>query len=131
VDPIPSDLEDLLRRSRPRPDPEFIRELEDSLMRSVRREPRGQSRVRPLRLQRLRLAVGSAAGLASLLLLLSIAGLHPLGMGGTQGADADRKCVTVSEWVLVRKPILVFGTHGPVTVVYRTEWATQPRIRCR
>jgi hypothetical protein len=131
VDPILSDLEDLLRRSRPRPHPEFVRELEDSLMRSVRGEPCRQPRVRPLRLPRLRLAVGSAAALASLLLLLSIAGLHPFGMGGTQGADADRKCVTVNDWVVVRKPILVFGPHGPVTVRYRTEWATQPRIRCR
>jgi hypothetical protein len=131
VDPALSDLEELLRRSRPVPRPEFVRDLEASLMRSVQRRALHVPRLRGLRVQRLRLAVGSAVAFAALILVLSFAGLRPLGTHGTNGAKADRQCVTVDEWVLERDPRLVVGAHRRLWLQLHTELVARPRIHCR
>jgi hypothetical protein len=131
VDPTLSDLEQLLRRSRPQPSPEFVRELGASLRKSVQGDLLESPRPRLHGARRLRLAFGSAVAIAALLLLLSIAGLRPFGTGGTTGAKADRECVTVQEWVLAREPTLVVADDGHLRVQYHTELVARPRVRCR
>jgi hypothetical protein len=131
VDPALSDLEELLRRSRPLPRPEFVHGLEASLMRSFRRRALHVPRLPGLHVPRLRLAAGSAIAFAALILVLSFAGLRPLGTHGTNGAKADRQCVTVDEWVLQRDPRLVVGADRRLWLQLHTELVARPRIHCR
>jgi hypothetical protein len=128
--PPPSDFERLLRNSPPRPRPEFVRDLERSLLRSV--EPRRRTswwdRLRSRRI----LAAGSLAGaVAAALLVLAIAGVRPFGTSGTSPAQAERTCSTVEQLTRVRRPLLRVDAQGRPRLTYRVEWVLQPVIRCR
>jgi hypothetical protein len=81
MEPSWEDLEELLRSSRPLPRTEFVRDLEESLVRSLE-TPRGRPRWMRLYPGRL-LALSSArAVLAAIILELSVAGALVLGVGG-------------------------------------------------
>jgi hypothetical protein len=132
MDPQLSDYERLLRNSAPRPRAEFVRDLEQSLVRSV------QPRRRPIRWgwrqfrARRLVAAGCMAGaVAAALLVLSIAGVQPFGTSGTSPAQADRKCVTVEQRVRVRRPHFRVEADGEPQLTYRVETVLQPAIRCR
>jgi hypothetical protein len=99
MDPSLSDFEELLRRSRPQPRADFVRELEQDLLRSV--QPRAR-RSLP-RLPRLLPLAAFAAAIAAFVIVLNVAGVLPLG-GPTPGAKAGRKCVTVTEWRVKQVP---------------------------
>jgi hypothetical protein len=129
VEPTLSDLEQLLRSARARPRPEFVRELEASVLRSARFGPLAAWRRRES--PRLRAALASAVAIATLLLVLSIAGLRPLGTSGTPGAAAERHCMTVRTWSVEREPLFVVARDGRLALRYRTALAPQARIRCR
>jgi hypothetical protein len=75
--------------------------------------------------------VAFAVTIATLMLVLSIAGLRPLGTNGTSGAQADRRCSVVEVRTLVRRPTLVTDADGRLRISSWTEWVLQPRIRCR
>ena len=111
------DAEDLLRRSRPQPRPEFVAELEEVLLRSV--EPR---RARARRFPtlhhppRLLAASGFAAALVALLITLSVAGALPLSVGGADDAEADRNCTTTTRWTVERRAVLEVGADKKMHV---------------
>lgn len=119
----PDDLEGLLRRVRPAPRDDFVRELERSLpLRRPRPEPRRFTLV----------AAGSAfaTGLAVLAIGLSLAGVLPFTSSGTP-ARADRDCTTAVVQRDQRVPYFVRDRAGLVHVRYRVE--RRPRLvrRCR
>ena len=92
-------VEQLLRASRPEPDPGFVHSLESRLFPA--REP--QRRHRPL------LAGAALAGaLACAALGLSLAGVGPLG-GGDDGVQADSNCRFVTVTRVEKVPRVVDG----------------------
>jgi hypothetical protein len=92
-------VEQLLRTSRPEPDPGFVRSLEGQLFPAHTQE----RRQRPL----LAAAV-LASALAAAALGLSLAGVGPLG-GGGDGVQADSNCRFVSVTRVEKVPTLVDG----------------------
>lgn len=130
MEPPLSDFERLLRSSAPRPRAEFVRDLEHSLVESV--QPRTRSRPGWWRLPSRRiLTAGAFAGaMASLLLVLAIAGVRPFGTSGTSPAQAERKCTTVEKRVRERRAVLQVDAQGRPHVTYRVETVPQPVIRC-
>jgi hypothetical protein len=123
VSQAPDDLERLLRRARPAPREEFLRELERSLPRQrTRREPR------PIRL--VAAGWGFATVLAVVALGLSLAGLLPFTSSGSP-ARADRDCKTVMVERDQRVPYFVHDHDGLVQVRYRVERTPQLVRRCR
>jgi hypothetical protein len=125
------DAEDLLRRSRPQPRPEFVAELEEVLLRSV--EPR---RTRARRFpaifvsRRLVAASGFGAALAALLVTLNVAGALPLNAGGADDAAADRNCTTTTRWTLERRAVLKVGRDDKMHVTYRSTLVPRRVVRC-
>jgi len=130
MQPSLSDLEQLLRSSRPRPRPQFVRELQASLVQSVAPHDR---RLRAPKRQRRRLtvALGTAMAVATLLVVLSLAGIRPLGTGGTPGAAAGRDCTTVTDWVVQREPTLKVGADRRIHIVTEPRLVARPTVRCR
>jgi hypothetical protein len=130
MEPPLSDVERLLRSSSPRPRAEFVRELERSLVDSV--QPRRRSVPAWWRLPSRRiLTAGAFAGaMATLLLVLAIAGVRPFGTGGTSPAQAERKCSTVETRVRERRAVLRVDAQGRPHVTYRVETVLRPVIRC-
>lgn len=132
MEPSPSDFERLLRSSPPQPRPEFVRDLERSLLRSV--EPRrrswwsGRSR---LGSRRVLGGVSLAGAVAAALLVLAVAGVRPFGTSGTSPAEAERTCSTVEQLTRVRRPLLRVDAQGRPHLTYRVEWVLRPVIRCR
>jgi hypothetical protein len=93
-------VEQILRASRPEPDPDYVESLELRLLRPARRERRP---ARPL------FAGAALAGaLASAVLALSLAGVGPLG-GGSDGAHAGSDCKFVTVAKREKAPVLVQG----------------------
>jgi hypothetical protein len=126
----PSDFERLLRNSPPQPRPEFVRDLQRSLLSSVqpRRRTSWFDRLRTRRI----IAAGSLAGaVAAALLVLAVAGVRPFGTDGTSPAQAERTCSTVEELTRMRRPLLRVDAQGRPQLTYRVEWVLQPVIRCR
>jgi hypothetical protein len=122
VDPSQDDLERLLRTARPTPRPGFVRELERTL--------------RPQRPERRRLrlvlaATGVATALASLVLVLSIAGLLPGSSNGSKPVQAAPKCRTVIVERRERRPYFVRLDNGELRVRYHMELVRRPVRRCR
>ena len=76
-------------------------------------------------------ALGGAGALAAALLVLSIAGVRPLGTGGTTGAEADQRCATVTEWVVRREPTVTVTESGRLHLVNRRRIVPEQRLRCR
>jgi hypothetical protein len=132
MEPPLSDFERLLRNSAPQPRADFVRDLEHSLVRSVR--PRSKpSRWGWWQLRSRRIvAAGCMAGaVAAALLVLSIAGVRPFGTSGTSSAQADRQCFTVEQRVRARHPQFRIDAQGRPHVSYRVETVLRPVIRCR
>lgn len=131
MEPTTEDAEDLLRRARPQPRPEFVSELEEVLLRSV--EPR---RARARRFPTVRIpgrlvaASGFGAALAALLVTLSIAGALPLTVGGADDAAADRDCATTTRWTLERQAVLKVGRDNKLHVSYQTKLVPRRVVRC-
>jgi hypothetical protein len=131
MEPTMEDAEDLLRRSRPQPSPEFVAELEEVLLRSVeprRARARRFPTFRPSR--RLIAASGFGAALAALLVTLSIAGALPLNVGGANDAAADRNCTTITRWTLERRAVLAVGPDKRMHVSYRKTLVPRRVVRC-
>jgi hypothetical protein len=131
MEPTTEEAEDLLRRARPQPRPEFVAELEEVLLRSV--EPR---RIRARRFpalvipRRLVAASGFGAALAALLVALSVAGALPLNVGGADDAAADRDCTTTTRWTLQRRAVLEVGRNDKMHVTYRRSLVPRRVVRC-
>ena len=119
----PDHLERLLRRARPAPREEFVRELERSL--PVQRTEHDR-----LRLRVMVAGCGLATALAVVAIGLSVVGLLPFTSGGGK-AQADRGCKTVTVERNQRRPYFVHDRNGDVEVRYRVE--RMPRLvrRCR
>jgi hypothetical protein len=111
VTPLLEDLERLLHRARPTPRPDFVRELERSLIppEPARRPPR------------LRLAIGGlgfATALAALAILLGVAGVLPNSSGTGRPAQAKPNCRTVVVKRVERTPYFTRDRHGQLQVRY-------------
>jgi hypothetical protein len=128
MEPDLAELEQLLCGARPQPHPEFVRELEMSLVRSLSR--RRRRRLLPDRAPGLRLSMGIAAALATVALALSLAGALPLRIGGAPEATAERECRTVTEWRLERTPRLSFDRRSVPRLRYTTEMRPRFAVRC-
>jgi hypothetical protein len=123
---VTDDLEDVerwLRGARPAPRAEFVRAVEASLLPAAR-PPRRAGRP-------LLAAVGSAAALVVLLVLMGIAGLLPAGLGDQRSATADERCRTVLVQRSEVRRRVVAGKDGQLRVVSRRELVTRPVRRCR
>jgi hypothetical protein len=125
----PHDVERLLRAARPEPRPEFVRELERSLI--GRRPSRAErpARVRP-RLRVLVAGTGLVAGLAAVVVALAVAGLLPFGSSGGR-AEAGEDCTVTTVERLERHPHFVRDKRGDLHVRYRTEKVPRIVRRCR
>ena len=94
-------VEQILRASRPEPDPDYVRSLERRLIGEPRRERRP---ARPL------FAGAALSGaVAAAVLALSLAGVGPLGGGGSNGAHAGSDCRFVTVAKREKAPVLVQG----------------------
>jgi hypothetical protein len=124
-------MEQLLRRARPEPGLDFTGELEAALVESVR--PRRVLSRRPGRpaTPRLIVALSGVAAFAAAMLVLSLAGIRPLGTGGTSGAEAERTCVSVTELRLQQEPIVRVMPDGRLRLTSRPQLVPQQRLRCR
>jgi hypothetical protein len=124
VHPTPDDLERLLRAARPAPRPDFVRELERSLAPPRAERRRGRVRVALA-------ASGFAAALATVAILLGVAGLLPLSSGGGHPAQAAPKCRTLLVERRVRMPHITRDRDGELTVRYHMRMVQRPVRRCR
>ena len=91
-------VEQVLRASRPEPDPGFVSELEARLFPAP-----APKRHRPLLA-----GIALAGGLACAALALSLAGVGPLG-GGDEGVQADSNCKFVTVTRVEKTPTVVDG----------------------
>jgi hypothetical protein len=121
---VDRDVERLLHRMRPRPRPEFVHGLEESLLEDVPAErPRDRRRV----------VLASAAltgGLATALAVLGLTGMLPLGLGDADSGEAGQRCRTVTVERVIRNPRLVVGPSGELTLRYSTTRVRQAVERC-
>lgn len=115
------DLDALLQRRRPEPDPAWVRTTGERLF-----APRRSWLPSPA----LRLGSALAGGLATLALVLSLVGAGPLG-GGDPAVEAKQDCHTVMVTRTVRKPSIVTDRHGVLRVVYTRKPVRRPVRRCR
>jgi len=121
VDPTERDIEELLRKARPEPRAEFLRELEGSL----------QRRVAPRRVPRpLAVAGGLAGGLAAVVLGLSLTGTGGPGVDSRNDVQAGERCRTVTVTRRERKPVLVETRDGGWEIRYHRELVRKPVKRC-
>jgi hypothetical protein len=125
LDPEHTDgeLDSLLRRSAPAPDPGWASALEQRLL------PSTQRRAAPWRLPQVRLGAALAAGLAALLVILALAGVGPLG-DNAPAVRAKDDCTLVRVSRVERVPVLVARPSGD-TVVYRRQMVQSWERRCR
>ena len=115
------DLEDLLRRARCMPPDAVVERLERRLFPAQRRAP---ARWRPLKA-----AFGTALGAGALLFGMSLAG-EGLLSPDTEVSATD-SCTEVMVTKQVRKPFLVRGRDGELSIVYRSVPERRPVTRCR
>jgi hypothetical protein len=101
------ELEARLRTARPQPDPAWVRTTGERLF--PERAPR--------RLPALRLGTAFAGGLASLVTVLSLAGVGPLA-GSSGPVQAQDRCRQVAVTRVQRVPRLVTTAGGAKRVVY-------------
>jgi hypothetical protein len=113
----PNDLElveQWLRDARPEPRSQFVRQLEASLQTSSRSTP-------AKRRGRVLVSASALAGaLASLALILGVAGLMPLNSGGERAAEAEDPCVPRMVERRTRVPVLVVRPGKEPRIKYRT-----------
>jgi hypothetical protein len=112
----------LLRDLRPDPSPDFVRELEASLV----ARSRGRERFRVLIA-----GSGICASLAALTLLLGVFGLLPWGVGASGTSQADKDCRTVIRVSHEPRPVLVVGDDGEIRTERRVTEVRTPVKRCR
>jgi hypothetical protein len=124
-------MEQLLRRARPEPSLAFAQDLEASLVESSSAPRRPSWRPGPRRTQRLVVAVGGVGAFAAAMLVLSIAGVRPLGTGGTSGAEAGSRCVSGTEWRVRREPVVTVTADGELRLGGRPRLVPQQHLRCR
>ena len=117
------ELDALLRRSAPAPEPGWVAGLEQRLLPPARR------RAAPWRLPQVRVGAAVAAGLAVLLIALALAGVGPLG-GDTPDVRAKEDCPLVRVSRVERVPTVVKGPSGD-TVEYRRQLVQRWERRCR
>jgi hypothetical protein len=113
------EMEDRLRAARPAPRDEFVRELE------------GRVLPPPHRAAPLLAAVVLVGTLATILVVLGVAGALPLGLGSEREVDASSDCSTVMTKRTERRPVFGVGTNGRLRLDYRDEVVFEPRTRCR
>jgi len=116
------ELDALLRRSSPSPDPGWASDLEQRLLPAARR------RSAPWRLPHVRLGAALAAGFAALLIVLALAGVGPLG-GDTPAVRAKDDCPLVRVSRVERVPVVVEGRSGD-SVVYERQLVQRWERRC-
>jgi hypothetical protein len=114
------ELEALLERARPRPDPAFVRATEARLL------PQRRSR----RMPALRVGAAVAGGFAALAFGLSLAGVGPLG-DGDPAVRAQDNCRNVTVTKVERVPRLVVAEDGTPRIVYSRKPVTRVERRCR
>ena len=114
--------ERFLRDLRPEPRPDFVRELEASLL----SRSRGRERFRVLVA-----GSGICASLAALTLLLGIFGLLPWGVGESRRSEADNGCKTVIRVHKERRPVIVVTDDGRLRTEQRLTDVRTPVKRCR
>ena len=118
------ELDALLRRSRPTPDAWWLRDLEAQLL------PDPSRRWARWRLPHVRVAAAFAAGLAMLLVALTLAGVGPLG-DQTRDVRADEDCHMTLVTKTERVPVLRDGADGSPHVVYERQRVQRYVRRCR
>jgi hypothetical protein len=117
-----SDLEALLAAIRPEPPDEFVDALEQRLIGSPK-PSRFAWRRRPLAA-----AVAGVAGLAGVLVAVSLAGLSPF--SDDPSVDAVPECTTTLTQARVREPVVVTRADGTETIVKQTTIGTKPVRVC-
>ena len=115
------DLDALLRRSRPEPDGAWVHATGEGLF-APRRSWRPSGA--------LRLGSALVVGLATVALLLSLAGAGPLA-GGDRAVEAKDDCRTVTVARVERVPAIVTDSRGTMRVVYTRERVRRLVRRCR
>lgn len=117
MESLDPELDALLRRHPPAPDPAWVRTTGERLFHERRRRPA------------VWLASAAAGGLASLGLALSFAGVGPLA-GGDQAVQAKDECRTVVVRRHERLPSLVTAKDGSARIVYRRQLVRRSVRRC-
>jgi hypothetical protein len=122
VDPSERQVEELLRRSRPEPSAAWVAHTGRRLFPAPR----------PALWRRPAVRVGSAlaAGLATLAVVFSLAGVGPLA-GGDDAVKARSRCRSVTTVAPQRTPYLVTDRHGRPHIRYRTHRGPRTAARCR
>lgn len=118
--PAETDVEALLRARRPQPDPHWVRATGEQLF------PPRRSRLPSVAV---RLGGAFAAGLAVLVLALSLAGVGPLG-GHDRSVEASDKCRDVTVTRIERVPSLIIRA-GRAQVVFVRKPVRRTVRRCR
>ena len=125
MEPTPEDerVEELLRRSRPAPDPHFVERLDRKLFH--------RRRLLPALRMRFPLVAGGAAavGLAAALAAVSLTG--PLSSGDEKSARARDNCHVVTVQKRVREPYLVRAQSGELDIRFRKRVVPTRVTRCR
>jgi hypothetical protein len=116
------ELEALLAAVRPEPSPRFVSDLEDSLLGSRR-----PTRVRWWRRPSLIAATG-VAGLAGVVLAVSLAGLSPF--TGDPALKATPSCTTELVATVVEAPVIVTDPDGTDRIGHRRQPGTRPVTVC-
>jgi len=117
-------VEAVLRRSRPAPDRQWLDGLEQRLL------PSDASRISLWRRPHLRLGAALAAGIATVIVALSLAGLGPLG-GGASNVRAKDECRTVHVSRIEQVKSVEIGRDGQPRVVTRPQRVQRYERRCR
>jgi hypothetical protein len=126
-DTPPPDAERLLRECRPVPDTEVTDRIERRLFDRPRR-----GRRLPVLARRPVFAGGVlAAAIASLVLILSLAGLGPLAPGGADDVKGSSNCTYVTVIRRVSVPEFTTDRNGHLQTVHRMRPLRQRVKRCR
>jgi hypothetical protein len=118
------DVERLLRARRVTPRAEFVGELERSLLRASASKPACR------RVRVLVAGSGLAAGLATVAVVLAVAGLLPFTSSAGR-AEAGEHCTNARVAGMQRRPYFVRDHEGTVQVRYGVELVPRLVRRCR
>ena len=117
-------IEELLRLSRPEPSATYAARAERELF------PEPPVRRPWLRLPAVRIGSALVAGLATVLLVLSLAGAGPLG-SKDDAVHAKERCRSIVVTRVERVPTIVTDANGTSHVRYRKKPARRTVRRCR
>lgn len=116
-------IEDLLRRSKPAPRAKWLARTERDLF------PEPRARQSWFQLPAVRLGSAVTAGLATMLLILGLAGIGPLD-GGNGEVRAKETCRLVSVTRTQRIPIVTTAKDGTPRIEYRKRPVKRTVRRC-